>query len=237
MLSATAQRAIDYYGGAETWCSAKYVEAVVSVTGLAFVLKRRPFFDHAKIVMALERPFSRLKPIGKDKDLTGVFDGNKVWLEDGDGRVLSKRDDPKKYFPYGRRLFYWDDLDMAYFANYAFWNYLTFPRLLMNEQISWKDKGAGVLEAVFPETIPTHSRIQDFKTEPSSGRLMQHNYTADVISSLAKVANRVTEHAEENGVRYASARVVTPRLNSGQVLNGPVMIDIKIHSYRLTNAL
>ena len=235
MLSPSAQKAIDYYGGAQLWQRSKYVEAVVSVTGLAFVLKRRPFFDRVKIVMEIGRPFSRLTPIGKDKNITGVFETNKVWLEDADGRVLMERQDPKKYFPYGRRLLYWDDLDMAYFANYAFWNYLTFPHLLMNEQINWTDKGQGLLEATFPEIIPTHSRIQEFQVDPSSGMLIQHNYTADVISSLAKVANRVVAHAEENGLRYPSRRVVTPRLSKGRVLKGPVMIDIKIHSYRLTN--
>ena len=49
-LSETAERAIAAYGGRTRWQNAKYLEAEVSVSGLAFTLKRRPFFCHATIV-------------------------------------------------------------------------------------------------------------------------------------------------------------------------------------------
>ncbi len=42
MLSLTAQKAIEAYGGAMLWQNSKYLEAIVSVKGLAFTLKRRP---------------------------------------------------------------------------------------------------------------------------------------------------------------------------------------------------
>jgi hypothetical protein len=40
----TAERAITAYGGRTRWQNAKYVEAEVSVSGLAFTLKHRPIF-------------------------------------------------------------------------------------------------------------------------------------------------------------------------------------------------
>ncbi len=235
ILSPTAQKAINAYGGAEIWQKYKYIEAEVSVSGLAFILKQRPFFDHAKIKMELERPFSKITPIGKNNAISGVLDGESVCLVDANGKILSERKNARSYFTFGRRLFYWDDLDMAYFANYAFWNYFTLPKLLLNDKIEWIEKSEGVLQAVFPENIPTHSQKQEFIFDTASGLLLQHNYTADIISKLAKAANVVTEHQKTAQWTYPSARRVTPRTPKGKALNNPILIDIRVHHFKLCN--
>jgi len=110
-------------------------------------LKRRPFFEHANIKMEIARPFSILTLIGKDKFISGVLDGNTVRLENTNGTTIAERINPRNFFPYGRKLIYWDDLDMAYFANYAFWNYFTLPNLLTNNSIEWTEKSDGFLQA------------------------------------------------------------------------------------------
>lgn len=235
MLSQTAEKAINAYGGAELWQSHKYIEATVSVKGLAFTLKRRPFFNHAKIKMEIARPFSKLTPIGKDLNVVGVLDGNTVRLENLAGTVISERKNARDYFPYGRRLFYWDDLDMAYFANYAFWNYFTLPNLLLSKEIQWIEKKEGLLEATFPDSIPTHSRIQEFYFDTDTGLLIQHNYTAEIISKLAKAAHVLTNHETHHGFTYSTKRIVTPKGKSGKALNKPVLIDISVLSFQLTN--
>ncbi len=43
-LSDTAETTVLYYGGMRRWRAARRIEAEVSVTGLAFVLKARPYF-------------------------------------------------------------------------------------------------------------------------------------------------------------------------------------------------
>jgi hypothetical protein len=235
MLSLTSKKAIEAYGGIGLWQNSKYIEAEISVKGLLFTLKRRPFFDHSIIKMEIGKPFSKLTPIGKDKNITGVLNGNDVWLENQKGVIIAVRKDARDYFPYGRRLFYWDDLDMAYFANYATWNYFTFPNLLLNENNQWIEKQPGVLEATFPDTIPTHCKTQEFHIDMSSGKLLQHNYTAEVVSSLANAANLVMEHKEENGLIFPSARRITPKSKNGKASKMPVLVDIKVHNYRLTN--
>jgi len=233
MMTPTAEKAVSAYGGADRWKKARNIEAEVSVRGLAFTLKWRPFFRRALIHMAVDRPFSRLTPIGRDGNITGVRDGGDVRLEDAGGTIIAERKDARTYFPGGRRLWFWDDLDMAYFANYAFWNYFTLPRLLMNSDIEWREKSAGLMEAVFPESLPTHNRVQEFRFDTATGLLVQHNYTAEIISGLAKAAHVVAAHAGEDGLVYPSARRVTPRTKQGRALGGPVLIDITVHSFRL----
>lgn len=235
-LSLTAQKAITAYGGIELWENMKFIEAEVSARGLAFTLKRRPLFDHAIITMDIRKSFSKLAPIGKSKDITGVLDGQNVRLENEKGQTIAERDNARQFFPFGRRLFYWDDLDMAYFANYAFWNYFTLPHLLMNEDIEWSEKPGSVLEARFPESIPTHNEFQEFHFDPKTGLLIQHNYTANVIGRMAKAANLVAKHSEIGGLVYPCSRIVTPRNKSGIALKGPILIDISVHNYKLTDS-
>lgn len=237
MLTDTAKRAIDAYGGVLAWQNAKSIEAEVSVKGLAFILKQRPFFCNAKIQMEINRPFSKLTPIGKDVNIRGILDGDDVRLEDAVGNMISERRQARTYFPYGRRLLYWDDLDMAYFANYAFWNYFTFPALLMNNSIKWVEKNEGLLEATFPDSLPTHSKVQSFQFDLSTGLLVQHNYTVDIISKFARAANIVKAHAITDGLKYPAARQVTPRKWNNKPMLRPVLIDMRIHKYTLSSTL
>ena len=235
-LSETAEKAVAAYGGIELWRNAVAVETVVSASGLAFTLKRRPSFNHAVMTMEVHRPFCRFTPIGRDPVITGVLDGGDVRLENAQGQVIGERRDARGYFKANRRLFYWDDLDMAYFANYASWNYFTLPALLLREDIGWSELEPGRLRAVFPAYVPTHSKVQQFRFDLKTGLLIQHDYTADIISPLATAANVVHRHSENaDGLVYPSERVVTPRSFKGTPLRKPVLIHLYIHDYRLTH--
>jgi len=234
MKNVTANKAIEAYGGEKLWKKSKYIEAEVSVKGLAFILKRRPFLKYAKIKMEIGRPFSKLTSIGEKINISGILEGHNVRLENEHGDIIEERVNARKAFPYGRRTFYWDDLDMAYFANYAFWNYFTLPSLLMNNELEWKETSEGVLKVLFPNTIPTHNNEQEFHFDKETGLLVQHNYTADIISKLAKAANVVAEHSEQNGILFPSSRCVTPRTKKGVALKRPLLVDIQVHQFKLS---
>ncbi|MBM3163635.1 MAG: hypothetical protein FJZ79_10110 [Chlorobi bacterium] len=234
-LTETAERAVAAYGGAGLWRNASTLHAEVSARGLAFILKRRPFFSHVRIVESVHKPFSALTPIGRNPGVTGVLDGHDVRLEDENGRVVSERRSARDHFRIGRRLLWWDDLDMSYFANYASWNYFTLPALLMHEGIAWTELEPGLLEARFPDTLPTHSRMQRFRFDCTTGLLLQHDYTAEIISPLARASNVVLQHTRNSaGLLYPSVRRVTPRGPKGRALGGPVLIHLDIHDYRLS---
>ena len=104
-LTETAEKAIAAYGGRALWENAKTLETRISASGLAFTLKRRPFFRHAIMVLDVHRPFSRLTPIGRTTGITGVLDGLDVRLENDKGKVIAERKNARDYFKIGRRLF------------------------------------------------------------------------------------------------------------------------------------
>ena len=99
--------------------------------------------------------------------------------------------------------------------------------------ITWIEIVTGMVEADFPEHLSTHNRTQRFHFDPKTGLLRQHDYTAEVIGSLAKAAHVILDHSEMNGLKYASRRRVTPRSSRGNAFRGPTLIEITIHNYRL----
>jgi hypothetical protein len=223
-----AQKTIAIYGGIDHWNSFEYIEAEVSVSGFAFKMKKRPFFEHAKIRMAIHRPYSELTPIGERKDVTGILDGKDVYLKGGNGTILEERKDARLNFPKRK----WDDLDMSYFANYAFWNYFAFPHLLMDSTIDWTQTSDNMLKATFPDNIPTHSREQEFVFDTLNGRLIQHNYVVDIIGKWAKAAHVTQKHEDMNKFLIATKRIVTPKKRNGKPRKRPVLIDITIHNLK-----
>jgi len=70
--------------------------------------------------------------------LRGVFERGSARIESHDGEVITPRASARAAF-FGRsglrRNIRWDPLDAVYFAGYAMWNYLTFPRLLTPEGV------------------------------------------------------------------------------------------------------
>lgn len=234
-LPATARRALDAYGGKALWRAARSVRATVSTSGLAFVLKWQRPFDRIAVRCSVGEPIVRLTPIDRSGN-TGVLKNGDVFLEDPSGIMIARRQNARSFFPYGRRLLWWDSLDQTYFAGYALWNYLAFPSLMLRKDIQWEEMGPHRLRAIFPENIPTHSPVQEFHFDPVSGLLRQHNYTAEVMGGWAKAANRVLEHGTWNGIPYPSHRLVTPQKKDGAPAGGPVLIDLIIHDWQVTSA-
>ena len=232
-LSKTAAHAVEAYGGVTLWRQAQWLEASVSVRGLAFTLKQRPFFRRASLRVAVPYCWSRLQPIGRQPHIAGVLDGPDVYLEDQEGQRVAERMQARSRFPSMRRHFRWDDLDMAYFANYAFWNYLTLPALLLSDAVHWKEAAPGVLDALFPDSLPTHCRRQRFHFDQDTGLLRQHDYTAEIIGGFARAAHVIEAHATQGGLRFPSRRRVTPRAPSGRPLAGPTLIAIDVHALRV----
>jgi len=229
----TAQRALDAYGGEQRWRPASAVEVTISAGGLAFRMKWQRPFRRVRGRIELAPPSARLDPIDR-RGRAGVLDGSSVRLEDAAGNVVRSRDDPRSKFPGGRRLLWWDSLDMTYFAGYALWNYLALPALLLRDDIEWTEPKGGTLDARFPPHLPTHSERQSFHFDPETGLLRQHDYTAEVFGGWAKAAHVVLEHATAaDGLAYPSRRRVTPRAADGTPRRGPVLVWIDIHDWRL----
>jgi hypothetical protein len=231
-LTPTAERAIRALGGAELWLGAERIEAVVCVTGLAWWLKMRRPVPSTHLRLSLSVPYARLDPVDRS-GLVGVLDGDDARLEDREGRVVATRTHAGRFFPGGRRAFFWDSLDLAYFAGHAMWNYFTFPRMLLRTDIEWSEPAEGVLDACFPAGLPTHSRVQRFHFDAGTGLLARHECTLEAVGPWAQVTQFVTEYRERDGVPCFGLRTVYFRRPDGSVRPWPRLITGRVLEWKL----
>ncbi len=232
MSTSLRERVIEAYGGEARWRAATAVEVTFSAWGWAFRLKWQASFKSAHARFEIDQPRVRITPVGRGGH-TGILDGQDVRIEDEQGKVVDSRSGARSYFPTGRRLLYWDRLDQTYFAGYAMWNYMVLPALLLRDDIEWREIGEANLEGRFPPSLPTHCTIQQFRFDPKTALLIQHDYTADVIGTWAKAAHVVLEHGENDGVTFSKRRRVTPRDSAGVPKGGPLLIGIDVDEWLL----
>ncbi len=225
-------RVVDAYGGAARWGALRQIALRVSAHGLAFRMKWQAPMVRVLATIDAHRPLVRFFPENGD-GLIEVFAGDEVRLERRDGSVVEVRANPGQFFPGGRRLLWWDRLDQTYFAGYALWNYVTFPALLMREDIEWQAVGESTLRACFPAGFPTHSEIQEFHVDPQTALLVQHDYTAGVFGNWAKSAHCVLAHHEVDGIPFATRRRVTPRRKDGTPAPFPLLVGIELEAIGL----
>jgi hypothetical protein len=235
MPEGLAQRLVDAYGGEERWRSATAVEARLTIGGLLFRWKRRRegYWPVVYVRCEIAEPKTRFDPIDRS-GLIAVMEGHSIRVETHTGRVLERRENGREGMPYGRRLLYWDALDIGYFFGYTMWNYLTLPALTLRDDIHWRETSDDTLEATFEPQVPTHCPVQAFHLEKETGRLRQYDYTAEPFGGFAKAAHMVTEHRDFDGLTVASKRRVKPRDPiSGGPLPFPLLIWADVHEFRL----
>jgi hypothetical protein len=86
-----------------------------------------------------------------------------------------------RLLPYGRRCFAWDELDLAHFLGYAFWNCFALPALLLRDDVAWMEASEGVLVPRFPAHLPTHGRDQRLLFDRETGLLRRYDYRPEVV--------------------------------------------------------
>lgn len=226
------ERLIEAHGGRERWQAVEAIEFDLSSAGLAFSLHMQ-----ASALIGLR---VRLFPHARRVELhgyrqpgwRGVWTPDRVWLLDAAGAEIEGRAAPRASFSRWSRQLRWDALDMLYFAGYALWNYLSFPFLLEAPGVTplgveGERDGAMRLDIAFDAGFPTHSAKQAFHVD-AAGKLLRHDYTADVIGTWASAANFCLASVQAEGLRFYTRRRVVPRLGARTVLPGPTLVWIEI---------
>jgi len=223
------------HGGVEHWQSVSAITARGRLGGL--LPQRFPGNKLAKFTVEVE--VAEQRTVLQDFPRVGecaVFDKGVVRIETRDGEELGSRTDPRSAF-FGlsgvRRNLHWDALDTAYFAGYAFWNYLTAPLLLARDDITvaeaepWQESGQQWrrLQATFAPEIDTHCRQQTFYVD-NGGLIRRHDFVAEPVGSWAKAALYCDQHREFDGLTFPTRRRVLPRGPGSRVLSRPTLLAL-----------
>src|SRR5688572_5273490 len=126
-MNSLLQRTLDAHGGLERWRRFEHVSARLRNGGVLWALKRQQgVIDDVKVRVALRREWASHSPFGEPSWQTS-FEPHRVAIETKDGRVVEERMTPRESFAGHGLDTPWDRLQLAYFAGYAMWTYLTAP--------------------------------------------------------------------------------------------------------------
>lgn len=165
-------RTIAAHGGVERWRSIAVIEGSFSSDGLAFSSRMQPFaLRSLRISVAPHRRIVALVDYCRP-GWHGLWMPDHVEIRDESNRVVALRKRPREHITHRGKMLVWDKLDMLYFAGYAVWNYLSFPFILLEQEVIDVDVGDSdipgnrSLKVRFQEGFPTHSSIQRFHLDP-----------------------------------------------------------------------
>ena len=165
----------------------------------------------------------------------GVLDHNSVRIESDSGDVLAERADPRAAIRRLRRNFWWDDLDLLYFAAYALWGYMSAPFIFrrpgfeLEEVEPWREDGEvwHGFQVRFPEDVPAHSREQRYYLD-QRGLIRRNDYTAEVFGSWAKATHYCWDHKEFSGLVVPTRRKAMPRRRDGRPRRAVALVLLAI---------
>jgi hypothetical protein len=224
-------RIFDAHGGLDHWRSLSSLDVEMSARGFLFTVKRITPQRHARLTISTREPHVVLHDYPAHGQSAVVQGGTRVEIRNADGSVVEARDNPREAFRHGR-LLGWDAIDFAYFSGYAMWNYLNLPFLLADPGVTvtkLDQRTTGTrLQVSYPDTIPTHSPTQELYFD-QSGRLLRHDYTAEVVGNWAKAAHLCHDYRQFGGLWVPTTRRVYPRGPGNRPLPLPTLVAVDVH--------
>ncbi|WP_028800062.1 hypothetical protein [Streptomyces sp. 142MFCol3.1] len=182
--------------------------------------------------LSLHRQYASHHPFTAAGLWTSVT-ARRVAVETVGCEVKAERFDPRASFPSDAHAA-WDELQVAYFAGYAMWTYLTSPFTfgspgfrsvelppVVEEGEIWRR-----LEVTFPDHIATHCRRQVFFFD-SDGLLRRHDYTPEVVNA-GPAAHYPSAYEEFDGIMVPTRRRVYRLGEDGTVSREQELVTIDI---------
>lgn len=233
-MDGLVQLTIDAHGGFERWRRFEYVSAHLRCGGVLWALKHQQgVLDDVNVRVALRREWASHSPFLKPNRRTS-FEPHRIAIEATDGRIVEERLQPRESFVGHGVDTPWDPLQLAYFAGYAMWTYLTTPFLFAMDGVAteelqpWHENGEvwRRLKVTFPQSIATHSTVQTFYFG-SDGLLRRHDYDVDVQGGTP-AAHYVHDYQEFSAISVPTKRRVLGRRPDGTPVPDPSIVTIDV---------
>lgn len=228
------KHAIAAHGGMERWNKFSVLTAHLSQGGILWPLKQQGgVLDDVDIAIKLHQPWTSHHPFGTPARRTSVAPG-RVAIEEKVGSVVAETLAPRASFAGHRLDTPWTDLQLAYFAGYAIWNYFTMPFTLARPGFSlveltpWHEAGQTWrrLQATFPADLDTHCPVQTFYFS-ADGLLRRHDYEVD-ISGSAPAVHYMSGHVSVQGITVPATHRIHVRDEDGGHQDQPLVVSIDV---------
>ena len=213
------ERAIAAHGGLRRWKATASLR-LPFVHGSGPLLRLKGF--HATFPAPREfevRPHERMTLFHgyPDDEHRGMFVDGNVSIERADDRGTAIASaDHRRTFGAWSKYRRWSPLDALYFFGYALWHYhvlpFTLPRTRLLRVLTNHGEPVGV-DVVIPPDVITHCRRQQFYFG-TDGRIVRHDYVAEVVGAWARGAHYWEDYDESNGLAIARRRRVVVRIGN-----------------------
>ena len=226
--------AIGAHGGMGRWQELSRFRAAASITGALWALKGKPGLLH-DVVLEGETRDQRLKITPFPwPGRYATWEPHRQTIETDDGMLVADRRDTAESFVGLTRQSPWNDMQVAYFAGEANWNYFVAPFLFARpdfavEEIEpWHEDGQTWrrLLVTYPDTVVAHCRQQTYSYD-DDGLLRRLDYTVDILGGGPAV-HYPSEYRDFDGILVPTRRRVYVRNPDGspQLDSVSVAIDV-----------
>lgn len=227
---------LESYGGLERWKEVESITIHQIVGGVLWPLKHVDgVINDSTVEINVQEQRAWHSPLPKP-GLRSSYSPGRVVIETDDdlGTTVEVLTSPRDSFAGHAMDAPWSMLQLAYFAGYAMWTYLTEPFSLTfagvhtEELGTWKENGQTWrrLGVRYPHSIATHSAEQVLYAD-SDGLLRRRDYQVDIAAG-SPAAHYMDDHREFNGIVIPVKRIVHGRDEHGRRVPEPVTVSVDI---------
>lgn len=229
--------AIEAHGGLQRFERFRFLDADLVQGGVLWALKGKPTtLEHAHVRVDLQREHVSHGPFAPTRNHSD-FTPDRVAIRTPGGDVVDELLEPRASFAGFEMETLWSDPQLAYFAGYTMWTYLTSPFLLVRPGVAtqevepWTEQGQTWrrLHVEFPADIATHSTVQTFYFD-EEGRLRRHDYEVDIQGSNP-AARYLTDPVEVEGITLYRQMRVFPRQPDNLPASEPLIVSVGLSNY------
>lgn len=224
------------YGGLDSWKEIHTIKIHQMVGGVLWPLKNVDgVINDSTVEIRLHEQRAWHRPL-PEPGLRSSYTPDRVAIETDDELSETREvlTSPRESFEGHTIATHWSMLQMAYFAGYAMWTYLsepyslTLPGVQTEELGPWNEDGQKWrrLGVRYPAMIGTHSADQVLYVD-ANGLLRRRDYQVDIAKG-APAAHYMDDHREFDGIIIPVKRVVHSRDKDGHRVPEPVTVSIDI---------
>jgi hypothetical protein len=225
---------VNAHGGMQRWDKISRFRVEASITGDLWDLKGRPG-GLADVELEGETRDQRIKitPFPWPGCYT-TWEPYRQTIETDDGVLVAERRDPAASFRGFTRQTPWDDLQVAYLAGEANWNYIVMPFIFARDDFvvreiePWLEDGEmwRRLVVTYPGSVVAHHREQTYSFD-DDGLLRRLDYSVDILDGFPAV-DYPAEYRAFDGIMMPTRRRVYAGNADGTPARDSVPVAIEI---------
>jgi hypothetical protein len=230
--------AIDAAGGLERFRSFNSVSAQLHHTGVLWQLKQKQgVLTDSRVKVQLHEQRVSHGPFAPGAEHS-LYTPARVEIQRPDGSLVEALDQPRTSFEGYELETPWSNTQLAYFAGYTMWTYLTSPFLLCYPGVEAREIEPWIVDGLpwrrlrveFAPSIATHSAVQTFYFD-ADGLLRRHDYEVDIQGRNA-AARYLGDYVEVQGIRMPTRFRIYPRTPENVAMAEPLIVGVNLSDIR-----